>query len=384
MKADWKEHLERWRQAGLVDAALAERIHEYERAQEPQQSTRLSVILAVTLGITLSTLGIFLFIAAHWDQMSPLARLALVLSTVFALHAGGALMAGAYPMVSQALHTGGTLSLGGAIYLVGQTFNLEQHWPNGLLLWTIGALAGFALLRNWSQLFLAAVLGPWWLCAEFSVRYHRNDVGWVMVGILLSGLAVAYISIPPAPVEGEPDRRYRVRSLRTLGMVALIPAWTMFFLVVNESWRDRQSVYTLSTFIKFAVAALIPVALIAIRRGKDILWQLGYSVFLVASAYALTYTRGEFSDMEVSALAAVASLAFAAWGMREKDVSRLNLGVLGVAISALVFYFTHYFDRMERSFGLLLLGAIFLGGGWLLERGRKKMIARMQAPEASA
>ena len=46
--------------------------------------------------------------------------------------------------MSTALHAVGTIATGAAIALVGQIFNIEEHWPAAILLWAIAALAGWA------------------------------------------------------------------------------------------------------------------------------------------------------------------------------------------------------------------------------------------------
>ena len=50
------------------------------------------------------------------------------------------------------LHAIGTVALGGGIYLAGQIFNLQEHWPGGILLWAIGAVLSWLVLRDWLQL----------------------------------------------------------------------------------------------------------------------------------------------------------------------------------------------------------------------------------------
>jgi hypothetical protein len=39
-------------------------------------------------------------------------------------------------------------------------------------------------------------------------------------------------------------------------------------------------------------------------------------------------------------------------------------------------------DKIGRSASLILMGLLFLGGGWLLERTRRGLLARMNSPEA--
>ena len=56
-------------------------------------------------------------------------QFALVLSMVGVFHAAGAVSERRFPAMATALHTLGTIALGGGIYLAGQIFNLDEHWP---------------------------------------------------------------------------------------------------------------------------------------------------------------------------------------------------------------------------------------------------------------
>jgi hypothetical protein len=40
------------------------------------------------------------------------------------------------------------------------------------------------------------------------------------------------------------------------------------------------------------------------------------------------------------------------------------------------------FDRIGRSLGLVALGVLFVGGGWLLERTRRRLLDRIGGDEA--
>jgi hypothetical protein len=69
-----------------------------------------------------------------------------------------------------------------------------------------------------------------------------------------------------------------------------------------------------------------------------------------------------------------------AWGVREHRTERVNLGVAGFALTVLAFYFSSVMDRIGRSASLIGLGLLFLGGGWLLERTRRRLVARAGEP----
>ena len=58
-------------------------------------------------------------------------------------------------------------------------------------------------------------------------------------------------------------------------------------------------------------------------------------------------------------------------------VEGVNLGVAGLGITVLVFYFSSVMDKLGRSASLMGLGLLFLGGGWVLERTRRRLLTHM-------
>jgi uncharacterized membrane protein len=168
MTPRWEPVLQRWVNAGLVDTVSAERIRAWETARDRAPARNWPVLLAVAFGALLLGAGVLLFVAAHWDELGPGARFALVLGVIAAFHGGGAFAARSFPALGTALHAVGTVTLGAGIALAGQIFHLEEHWPGGVMLWAIGAVAGFALVRDWPRARVAH---------ERAHRSHRVVVG---------------------------------------------------------------------------------------------------------------------------------------------------------------------------------------------------------------
>jgi len=161
--ADFESYLTRWQSAGLLDAETASRIRAHEAAQTKPAGLRWQVIVALVLGAILLACGVALFVSAHWDEIGPAARLAVVLAMVSLFHLGGGWARARFRGLSTALHAVGTLSTGAAIALVGQIFNIEEHWPAAVLMWAIAALAGWILLRDEAQQVLTLLLFPAWI-----------------------------------------------------------------------------------------------------------------------------------------------------------------------------------------------------------------------------
>jgi uncharacterized membrane protein len=132
MSDNWQFVLERWREAGLVDAATAERIEAFEASREDQPRLRWPVFIAIIFGALLLAAGVLLFVSSHWDEISPPARFSLVVLLVTVFHIAGAVWSERFPGFALGMHGVGTAVLGAGIFLAAQIFNLQEHWRSAL------------------------------------------------------------------------------------------------------------------------------------------------------------------------------------------------------------------------------------------------------------
>src|SRR5713101_8002096 len=103
-----ESRVECWVQEGLLDSAADQRILTFEATRSRQTTLRWPILLAVGFGGILIAAGVTLFVAAHWDELSPGVRFTLVVAMVALFHAGGALFADRFPTLSTTLHAVGT------------------------------------------------------------------------------------------------------------------------------------------------------------------------------------------------------------------------------------------------------------------------------------
>jgi uncharacterized membrane protein len=129
---------------------------------------------------------------------------------------------------------------------------------------------------------------------------------------------------------------------------------------------------------------LLPLSLAWWLRGKRI-WLNVIAAFWVAALsitslrfrvdHAVSFTSA--NDLALYAVCALGSIGLIAWGMREGRKERVNLGIAGFALTVLFFYFSTVMDKLGRSASLIGLGLLFLLGGWLLEKTRRRLLAQM-------
>lgn len=379
----WKNKLNGWVDAGIIDEAAAGRIRAFESNAEQQQKLHLPVIIAVSLGGLLAGAGILLFVAAHWDNLSPAYRFTLVLLMVGVVHTSGALLTERFPALSTALHGVGTAALGAGIFLAAQIFNLEEHWPGGLMLWAAGAWIAWWLKRDWVQGVCVALLTPSWLLGEWVVAAGRHSRAELIPaeGALL--LAIVYFT-----VQTNDESTNFKRALTTIGAIALIPSVILVVAAANELVSFRPSEIPLKLrLIGWLAAFVFPLVIALWSRRRDAWISILAALWVAclgttrrpADFEAAGWFQREWHDLGPYLVCAIGAVGMVWWGLRESRKARINIGVAGFALTILLFYFSSVMDKLGRSVGLIGLGALFLAGGWLLERMRRRLVRRLAA-----
>lgn len=402
---DYESFLNRWQSGGVLDAETATRIRAWEceqqrvaapKSREWKSESQAAGMawqgrVALILGGILLASGIVLFVSAHWDQIGPGMRYLLVIAMVTLFHLGGAIVRDKYPATSAALHAVGTVFTGTAIALVGQIFNIQEHWPAAILMWTIAALFGWMLLRDQAQQTLTLLLLPSWLVCEWNYATLNRIGSDLYIGRFLFVWAILYLTLFIGT-----ERRV-VRGV--LFGVSAIAAVVGVFLLLDSwrSWYGMQPYPPLHTRVwGWVMIAAIPTLFSLIRMRRTTIPVLAAVGFVIAipwcmksrgihDAYGLYYGTNTEPNLASHALVAGFCVFLIWWGVRESSRGLVNLGVLGFGVTVAWFYFSDLFDKMGRSLGLIGLGVLFLAGGWALEKTRRGLLSHMaQIPAEEA
>jgi uncharacterized membrane protein len=375
--------LNRWINSGVLDATTAARIRAFEESERPSEGLRWPVLLALGLGGILLCAGVLLFVAAHWDQMSPASRFTLVIFGVGLFPIVGAFTTERFPALGATFYAIGTIFAGAGIFLTAQIFNMQEHWPTGILMWAVAALAGWLLLRQWPQSVLLALLVPAWLAGEWDVRAqgyaHSNRL--ILEGLLL--LSLTYLS---ARTSNE-DSTVR-RGLAWIGGISLLPLTILAFVIDRPMWGaplhpPEQPV--MLHFLGWVIGIGAPLLLAFALRKKDAwvnalfaAWVLVIGTFHLDLSHPIGSMRAfTWDNVGPFFWAALGALGLIAWGLLERRRDRINLGVAGFALTVMTFYFSDVMDKLGRSASLIGLGVLFLFGGWALEKTRRQLVARV-------
>jgi len=158
--------IERWLSKGLIDASLAQIL------RQEQQNNRLSLsqpTIIVLMAAILVGAAIITFVAANWQEMGRLVRLALLAAAILLGYAVGgfALMRGK-PLLAEAFYIVGVISYGAAIALVGQMYHLSGDEVDAARIWLIGVAAGAFLLPSRSLALMVMALACYYVLCDVS------------------------------------------------------------------------------------------------------------------------------------------------------------------------------------------------------------------------
>jgi uncharacterized membrane protein len=382
---DIESLLKRWQSAGLLDADSATRIRAYEAEQGRPSGVAWQGRVALILGGILLAGGIALFVSAHWDELGPAWRYTVVMLLVAVFHLAGAIARQRFHALSTVLHAVGTVATGAAIALVGQIFNIQEHWPAAILLWAIAALAGWILLRDEAQQTLTLLLFPAWLISEWSYAAD-NHIG---VGVYVGRFLIAWSALYLTLFLGSPRKIVRGILFAAAAIASVVGIVTML-----DSWRSWSGTQTFipfhSRFWGWTLIAALPLLFSLFRLRKSSLPVLAGILFAVAlpwcthtwaQHYPVGPTYGSYTrtDPNLAAYALVAAFCvfLVWWGVRQVSRTLVNLAIVGFGATVAWFYFSDLLDKMDRSAGLIGLGILFLAGGWVLEKTRRSLLAQM-------
>lgn len=368
-----------WQDAGLIDAQAAAAIAAFEE----EHARPVALWAVIGIGALAVGLGVVSIVAANWDAIPGLVRLAVHFALMAAL-AGvlwrrrGEALLGRNPWTHEALLF--------VLAMLGLTFfgHLGQVYQTSSPLWQPMAL--------WLALFAPLIL--------------LRGASW-MTALLLSGVLVFAcwdFANPTQPRFGfEPDERSSmVMGLATALPVLLVPlgAWLRTRSARPDFWRRLEQLgfaYALGCASLLAVAAGID----AFDRTNAGFLALGVqatqaAVGLAAAALALAARRGA-SGFAVGATVAGAALAvlaahavdgsqlggallfMALWvgvacaALRGGWRDVFQLGVGAVALRLVILSFELASDLLTSGFGLIVAGLLILGVAWLAVRVSRRL-----------
>ena len=359
---------------------------------------RLVSILAI-LGSVLVGLGVILFFASNWQEIPRPVKLAMILIAIPAAYGIGYWLRywRGYQRVGTAVILLACLLYGAAVHLVAQAYNVPVNDPNLFLYWFLGVLPLAYLTRSQVilylgvGLFLAAVgfrLSGWLDEGDFERQMIASFSLYLVLGVTLYGLG-------KLQAQFDLTRSY-AKAYEFLGLVT---AFGSIYLLTFREWFDGFG-YRGPRFdgdiggefwLAFYVAVGLAIVMYGVVLARLVLyrlpllteaWESGTAAVMLGAAVLVAnlVVGGDiFYPLLFNALLllGMAGLLFAGY-LRGRE-SLINISLAFFILDVISRYFEFGWTLLDRSLVFIVAGAILLGGGLLLERGRRHVFQRMRS-----
>ncbi len=144
-------------------------------------SIGLGRLLITGIGAIMIGLGVILLFAYNWDDMGKVSKLAVIFSGLIGAHLAAIYTRNQHYVASESLFVLGTMLMGSGIFLVGQIYHLDSHYPNAIFVWSVGALALAWALPSLTQAFMAVALIIIWHIAEVTDFHFANHAALLLI-----------------------------------------------------------------------------------------------------------------------------------------------------------------------------------------------------------
>jgi uncharacterized membrane protein len=393
--------VERWQSRGIITPEQGREIiacYEAPGVTAPGTAAhgRLVTIVA-TLGSVLLGLGVILFFAANWEEMPRAGKLSLILVAIVAAYVTGYWLRylRGYQRVGTAVVFLACLFYGSGIHLVAQVYHVELNDPSLFLYWFLGVLPMAYLIR--SQVVLVLAIGlflgamgfrlPGWLEAVSAGEAVAVFGLYLTLGLTLYGLGKLQGLFEPTRIFA---RVYEaVGLLTTLGALYLLTFRTWY---EGNAYRDEGIAGSLAGefWLVFFLATALAVFLLAgtlvfrVKRGAELLeltYEAAAALLLLVAVYLVVYlpTGNDVAFpvvFNVLLLLAIVGLVFAGYYRPQEAIINMALGLF--ALDVVTRYFELSWTLLDRSVVFIVAGALLLGVGFVLERGRRQVLSGMR------
>jgi uncharacterized membrane protein len=324
--------------------------------------------VAGMLGAIVLCFAAMTFVAANWDDMVRWQRLLVLFGAMWSCYGIGlALLHKGYDVFGQTAVLAGCGMFGACIMLIAQTYHIEGHPPDAVLLWGLGTLLAAGLLRSAAAGALAFGLFTLWSGWEMSVagtfRFDNHKEFYFHLPFFIAWLGTAALA-----------------------------AWQRWGLGVHMAglsllgWSITALTFGLPAEVLIAVALLVMVGAAtqavrpAIARLAEVSWQavFGYAAVIAASGFWALQLEAEVlhhANVVYGAIGLAAGFAIVAVGRWLHSLSVAIIGY-GFFASQMVYIYAKTFGSLIGTAGFFaLVGftliAIAAFAVWLQVRSHK-------------
>lgn len=385
----WLEgEVRQWQAAGLLDAAAADAI----RARYVAVRRFSLVRLLLGLGACFVGVGLIWLVATNLDRVSPPLRFILVTLLWLGFTAAAEVIAGrrahrggeARSAVLGAARALSALSFGAVVFQAAQSLQVPAYEPRLLGVWGLGALLYAYAVAGVSPLLVGLSIGTGWFV------WHVAEASNSGMGFVSAVLVGAVVATAVAVLHAARWLPAFAEAWREVGaLLVLVGLFTAALPVVTA--EDFAWPVLLTIGLVVAATATASAAALADRRGR--LELLAPAAAVVAGMLLVQWDPGVTATSEVTGTAYLHAgvsvavyLAAAGWyavlGVL-RDTSRLTVLATGaLVIFTTVQAFAVFAPIISGATLFLLVGAVLVGSGFAVDRGRRHLVATIEGGAA--
>ncbi|MCX7571226.1 DUF2157 domain-containing protein [Tumebacillus sp. DT12] len=410
-KNSWlRQESQSWVTDGLISAEQRDQIVERYPAETESGTGSLVPKLLMGFAAGLVGIGLLLFVASNWAQMSNVVKVVLLNVVMLAAYAGswqayrrGRESSGA------AFALLGSLTFGAAIFLIGQMYHLVAFNANALLTWA--AVTLFVAYLTRSRLVFVAALSEL-LAYDLVNTWEYHNSGWIFLVVML--LAVPFL-------RGLQGRRQWVLTaymvILTVGVIDLlaryeaaiigVPAYALLLYFIGLLVRRRSEAegiwlqlvgVRVSTLFVLAdlvsqgeltdtistrvvpgdlVATGVFAGLYVLTWGLQLKWKRPHGelldgLYFVPVVLTAWYGGGGLPLLEGLLLAVAALFWILQGGAMNGERYRLNNGSVLFGLAVFGLYVAVASELLQGAAGFLVGGIVLFAVAFLLERNRRR------------
>lgn len=387
-----QKEIELWLRENIITSEQTDKIlsryHILKQADEKAGSGKLITTISI-LGSVLIGVGVILFIASNWSEISRWGKLSIIFSSMIISYVAGfyvRIERENYPKIGAALILLGFLIFGAGIFLIAQIYHITVHYPNGPLMWGLGVLPLAYLLRLKSLLSLSIITLLIWLGMESSFRvvYINMEVPYItlylMAGIILWGAGLMHKGYKPFAMIASP---YIAAGM----MLTFLCGYILTFNDIFEATLGSRNL--LGFYSGMVILFLMTIALYIASKSRDKGWLAEIismsSLMAIAISLSLFYKRvhHDVPGSDTAGNIALASnliyaleiIGIIFLGYMRRNPIYINIGLLFFVLDVCARYFDYFWKLLPRSLFFIIGGTMLLLGGIFLEKKRRKVLA---------
>ena len=364
----WLEkELASWLATGVVDDSQAEAIRGRYVGVRRFSLNRLLLFL----GGGFVGVGLLWLVATNLDEMSPLLRFAVVTSLWLGFVATAELLSrrGAHLVVG-AFRLLGALSFGAVVFQAAQSLQVPAYEPALVGAWGLGALVYAYAVEGVAPLLVGiAVTTTWFVWDVFDSA--EDGMGFVLP-VLLAAVVAGVVAVTH-------DARWRSSFAAPWRDASAVLALLGLFVAAFPDVDMERFVWSVPVAVGLAVAVAAATAAVVLSTGSARLEALAPAVAVAAGVLLVAWQPPELLSVAVYVLAAG---WYAALGVL-RDSNRLTfLATAALVLFTTVQSFAVFAPIVTGAALFLVLGVIFLGTGYLFDRGRRRLTANLEGASA--